>query len=113
MWEWTSTIPGVTYLPVPSITTASGGALTAVPTAAIFPSRSNTEPFTIVGPAAVIIVTLRISVARRGKGLYVLGNGSAFSIDAPPGPGEGAGEAAGAGEAVGCGPPLLSFCGSD
>src|SRR6185503_16702509 len=50
MCECTSIIPGVTYLPVPSITVASGGAVTDVPTAAILPSRKSTEPFAIDGP---------------------------------------------------------------
>src|SRR5882762_1994431 len=43
--ECTSMMPGVTYLPVPSITKASAGAFTDAPTATILPSRSNTEPF--------------------------------------------------------------------
>src|SRR6185503_228791 len=54
--EWTSIIPGVTYFPVPSITNASAGAFTVVPTATILPSRKSTEPFAIEGPPAVIIV---------------------------------------------------------
>src|ERR1051325_10582524 len=107
MCECTSIIPGVTYFPDPSITNASAGAATAVPTAIIFPSRSNTEPFVIVGPAAVMIVALRISVVRRGKGLYVLGNGFAFGIEVPPAPGDGAGEGA-ACEADD--PDSFSFC---
>src|SRR6202022_4901181 len=45
MCECVSMMPGVTYLPVPSMTTASAGAVTEVPTAAIFPSRSSTDPF--------------------------------------------------------------------
>ena len=77
-------IPGVTYLPVPSITTASLGAVTLAPTAAILPSRSSTLPFRIVGPAAVRMVTLRMSVVRDGKGLYVLGNGLSFGTETPP-----------------------------
>src|SRR6266404_1771663 len=87
MCECTSTIPGVTYLPVPSITKASVGALIETPTAAIFPSRNNTEPLRIDGPAAVIIVAFRIRVGRPGKGRYVLGNGFAFGSEVPPGPG--------------------------
>jgi len=84
MCECVSMMPGVTYLPVPSITTASPGALTFAPTAAILPSRSRTLPFRIVGPAAVRMVTLRMSVVRDGKGLYVLGNGLSFGTDTPP-----------------------------
>src|ERR1051325_3381856 len=80
-------IPGVTNFPAPSTTTASDGAARLVPTAAIFPSRSRTAPFEIDGPAAVITVTLRISVVRDGNGLYVLGNGSALGTDTAPGPG--------------------------
>src|SRR6185503_1463279 len=101
MWECTSIIPGVTYFPVPSITKASAGASTDGPTAAIFPSRKSTDAFVIVGPAAVMIVALRIRVVRRAKGLYVLGNGSAFGNEMPPGPGDGAGDACGDGD--GCG----------
>src|SRR2546423_679894 len=112
MCECTSIIPGVTYLPVPSITTASAGAVTDAPTAAIFPSRRSTEPFAIEGPAAVMIVALRIRVVRPGNGLYVLGNGFAFGDDVPPGPGDGAGE--GDGEAAACGPGgPASFCFGD
>src|SRR5712692_10433927 len=87
MCECTSIMPGVTYLPVPSMTRASTGALMEVPTAAIFPSRSRTDPFWIEGPAAVMIVALRINVVRRRNGWYVLGKGSALGIDVPPGPG--------------------------
>src|SRR5262245_50229318 len=94
MCECTSISPGVTYLPVPSMIKASAGDSTEVPTAAIFPSRISTEPFAIVGPAAVMIVALRIRVVRRGNGLYVLGKGSALGNEVPPGPGDGAGEAA-------------------
>ena len=103
MCECTSMIPGVTYFPVPSITNASAGATIFVPTAAIFPSRNRIDPFAIVGPAAVNIVAFRISVVRRGKGLYVLGNGSAFGRDVPPGPGDGAGEGDACGAGDGCG----------
>src|SRR5262249_55592787 len=103
MCECTSTIPGVTYLPVPSMIRASAGAVIEVPTAAIFPSRSRTDPFWIEGPTAVMIVALRISVVRRGNGLYVLGNGSAFGKDVPPGPG-----GVGGGLSEGFGAP--SFC---
>lgn len=80
-------IPGVTYLPVPSITTASAGAVTEVPTATILPSRSRIEAFCIVGPAAVIIVAFLISVVCDGNGTYVLGNGFAFGSDSAPIPG--------------------------
>src|SRR6478609_9598475 len=68
MCECVSMMPGVTYLPVPSITSASLGAETDDPTSAILPSRSSTLPLRIVGPAAVRMVTLRMSVVRDGKG---------------------------------------------
>src|SRR5919108_2376019 len=45
MCECVSMTPGVTNLPLPSITTASDGASTEVPTATIFPSRIRMEPF--------------------------------------------------------------------
>src|SRR5687768_8265168 len=82
-------IPGVTYLPRPSMTSASVGALTVVPTAAILPSRSSTLPFRMVGPAAVMMVTSRMSVARATGATYVLGNGSALGADTAPAPGAG------------------------
>ena len=40
-------MPGVTYLPVPSMTSASAGALTVAPTAAIFPFCSRIAPLRI------------------------------------------------------------------
>jgi hypothetical protein len=43
-------------------------------------------PFLIIGPAAVRMLTLRMTVVREGKGAYVLGNGSAFGVDADPRP---------------------------
>ncbi len=45
--EWSSISPGVTYLPVPSTTTASVGASTFAPTATIRPSLSMIEPLGI------------------------------------------------------------------
>lgn len=38
-----------------------------------------------MGPAAVMIVALRISVGRDGNGVYVLGNGLAKGTDVDPG----------------------------
>src|SRR5690348_8583542 len=81
-----SMIPGVTNLPVPSMTTASAGASTDAPTAAIFPSRSRIAPLWTAGPAAVRIVTLRMTVGFDGRGWYVLGNGSAFGVEVAPSP---------------------------
>jgi hypothetical protein len=40
----------------------------------------------IAGPAAVRMVTLRITVARIAKGRYVLGNGSALGAESAPAP---------------------------
>src|SRR5688572_32726761 len=82
-------MPGVNTLPRPSMTSASCGALTVVPTAAILPSRSRTLPFRMVGPAAVMIVTSRINVARDAGATYVLGKGSALGADTAPAPGAG------------------------
>src|SRR5256885_13256563 len=87
MWECVSMIPGVTYLPVPSMTIASDGAVTLAPTCAILPFTSNTDPLRIVGPAAVRIVTLRITVGRDANARYVLGKGSALGAENPPAPG--------------------------
>jgi len=47
----------------------------------------SSDPSRITAPAAVRIVACRISVAREGNGRYVLGNGSSFGTDRPPGPG--------------------------
>src|SRR5689334_19210791 len=80
-----SMIPGVRYLPVPSITIASAGTETVVPTLTIFPSRMSKEPSWITGPAAVRMVTCVMSVGLDGNGLYVLGNGSAFGRESNPG----------------------------
>src|SRR6476469_967724 len=78
--------PGVTYFPPPSITTASDGAVTLAPTDSIFPSFRRIEPFVILGPAAVKMVTFLMTVVFDGKGLYVLGNGSAFWAESAPRP---------------------------
>jgi len=61
--------PGVTNLPVPSITTASAGTAMSLPTAAIFPSLSNTDPPSMRGPTAVRIVAYLITVVFDGNGL--------------------------------------------
>src|SRR5262245_20471770 len=82
-------MPGVTYLPPPSMMTASAGAVTVAPTLTIRPPCIRIAPFGIVGPAAVMIVTLRITVGRDGYGTYVLGNGSAFGTLSAPAPGAG------------------------
>src|SRR6185369_5204422 len=66
---------------------ASPGAVTEVPTAAIFPSRNRTLPPRMVGPAAVRTVTLRMSVARDAGTTYVLGKGSALGAETAPAPG--------------------------
>src|SRR3954462_134609 len=63
--EWQSMMPGVTNLPVASITLALASlALTFSPTAAILPSRMRIEPFLMVPCDAVRIVALRIKVSR-------------------------------------------------
>src|SRR5687767_537387 len=95
-------MPGVMYFPAPSITTASAGASTVAPTAAIFPFCMRIAPFLISGPAAVRMLTLRISVVRDGNGAYVLGNGSAFGADIAPRPTPGVESRAGDGEVVVC-----------
>src|SRR5690349_12027112 len=87
MCEWVSMMPGVTYLPVPSMTTASAGAFTLGPTWAILPFVRSTAPFRMVGPAAVRIVTFRMTVGREANGRYVLGKGSALGVEVAPGPG--------------------------
>src|SRR5215471_7745596 len=64
-------MPGVTHFPVPSMTSASGGSVTVVPTAVTLPFCSTIDPRSIAGPAAVRIVALRMTVARAGAGWYV------------------------------------------
>src|SRR5688500_5745995 len=83
-WECVSMRPGVTYLPWPSITTASAGASTVCPTATILPSRIRIAPLRTSGPAAVKMCTLRMTVARVVGARYVLGNGSAFGVESAP-----------------------------
>src|SRR5688572_28112110 len=95
-------IPGVRYFPAPSITSASAGASTVAPTAAIFPFCMRIAPFLIKGPAAVRMLTFRITVIRDGKGTYVLGNGSALGAEVAPRPIPGVESRAGDGEVVVC-----------
>src|SRR5688572_716632 len=64
-------MPGVTHLPLASITWAPAGAFTVAPTALILPFSSRTAPLAITGPAAVRIVALRMTVGRDGNGWYV------------------------------------------
>src|SRR5262245_42570241 len=71
--EWSSIIPGVTNLPVPSTTVASAGAVTAAPTAIMRPSRSRMDPFEITCPVAVMIVALRINTGALACRWYVVG----------------------------------------
>ena len=44
VWEWLSTIPGMTLIPVASITSAPAGTGMPAPTASIFPPRITTVP---------------------------------------------------------------------
>src|ERR1700716_886229 len=98
-----SMIPGVTYLPRPSIVrTASAGAAMFAPTATILPLRIRIDPLRIAGPAAVKIVAFRISVACDGNRTYVDGYGSANGSETAPGPGVGPGAADGAGDGTLC-----------
>lgn len=56
-------IPGVTNLPVPSITmTPAGIGVSAAPTEVILPSEKNTTPLSIWPPSPSKMVTLRIAV---------------------------------------------------
>jgi hypothetical protein len=73
---------------LPEIASVSAWSSALFATATIFPSRMKSAPFSIRGPAAVKIVTFLINVGRDGKGLYVLGKGSAFGVDSAPGPGK-------------------------
>ena len=44
MWQCASIMPGMTVLPVQSITCAPSGAQRPAPTALIFPSATSTSP---------------------------------------------------------------------
>src|SRR3954471_18682644 len=90
-------MPGVTHLPLASITTASAGALTVCPTAATLPSWRRIAPRSITGPAAVRMVALRITVVRDGSGLYVDATTFVTAGAAPPCCGAGWGGVAGRG----------------
>src|SRR5438067_13700776 len=70
--ECASMMPGVTYMPVASMTLAFGPAVTSLPTATILPLRMRIEPFSIVPCDAVIIVALRISVSPEAFCAYVV-----------------------------------------
>src|ERR1700757_1063829 len=58
--EWQSMMPGMRYLPVASTMVASAGALTSLPTAAIFPFSTRTLPFWTVPFVTVRTVALRM-----------------------------------------------------
>src|ERR1044071_3485296 len=63
--EWQSMMPGVTHLPVASMTLAFGSrALTFGPTSTILPSRIRIEPFLIVPCEAVMMVAFCTSSSR-------------------------------------------------
>ena len=47
MWEWVSTMPGMTNFPSARITSAPGGASTVGPISRIFPSTIRIDPFGI------------------------------------------------------------------
>jgi hypothetical protein len=67
--EWASMKPGTTTLPVASITLASAGIGTSLPTASILPPRIRTTPFSIGGPATGMMrppLTARRSWAASG-----------------------------------------------
>src|SRR5262245_49515468 len=61
--EWQSMMPGITYLPVPSMMRAFGEALRFFPTAAILPLRRSTSVFCNVPRVTVSTVAFRISVS--------------------------------------------------
>jgi hypothetical protein len=60
-------------------------------------------PFLMSGPAAVRILTLRMTVGRDGNGTYVLGNGSASGVEVAPSPTAAAVVSRGVGDWVVCG----------
>ena len=61
-------MPGVTYLPRAVDHDRVGGRVDVAPTAAIFPLEQH-RAAPIVGPAAVRMVTLRMTVGCDGSGL--------------------------------------------
>src|SRR5688500_8256055 len=76
--------PGVTILPEASMTRPPDGTATVVPTAAIFPARMTTVPFSMAGPAAVRMRALVIAIVGpagtgfAGAGFCVAGFGAGF-----------------------------------
>src|SRR5271170_24736 len=68
MCEWQSMIPGITYWPAASITCASFGALTEVPTSAILPSLIRMEPCSMVPCETVRMVAFWIRITGGASG---------------------------------------------
>src|SRR5678816_4435764 len=60
MWSCMPTRPGISVCPLPSITVASFGTCTCLPTAAIKPSRSSTVWFSCAGVPLPSITHLRV-----------------------------------------------------
>src|SRR5579872_4876368 len=89
-----SMIPGVTNLPVPSITTGDSppsacliaGSSVLLPTAAILLSFMRSAPFTMRGPTAANMVTFSMSVGWEGGGVSGLVYGAALGTERAPGP---------------------------
>src|SRR5882724_6891178 len=80
--EWQSMMPGVTNLPVASMTRAFGSrAFTFGPTSAILPSRIRIEPLLIVPCEAVIMVAFLIRVSpEAGAGTPELAPAASFAL---------------------------------
>src|SRR5271170_6436901 len=60
--EWQSMMPGMTYMPVASITVAPAGTFTLLPTLEILPSRIRMDPSSIVPFVTVRMVACSITV---------------------------------------------------
>ena len=79
MWQCASTKPGATRQPWASITWASAGAFTSLPTATILPPSISTWPFSISGPAMVFTVPFLIRI----MGIFLLTKYVLYVIDYP------------------------------
>jgi hypothetical protein len=70
-------MPGMTYLPVPSMTWAPAGTARSFPTAAIFPFRIRMVPLSIVPWLAVMMVALVTATSVPAGGMVTLSTGLA------------------------------------
>ncbi len=109
-------IPGVTYLPEASMTVASSGARTSVPTAAILPSRTSTEAPSSVPCVTVITVAFRISRVGAGASqstIALMGPDAGATVVAPASVSAGSWAAGASGAAASAGAAATAPSGPD